>query len=241
MNFRRFPLTLALTCVVASFATGNVVAFAQDEADDAVVTTAAEEKAALKEALAQPDVQEELEEPDGATFDGSDPENWKVFAIGTGTYDFNDAEERKDATAEAALEAKAAMAKFVKERLATESQLDILAERESRKSKGAGKTELAATTKRTKTTLTHIHNSAEEILSGVLTLETTATWDGDSGEVRVKIGQSQKSLDAAEKFKTRTAASVGRAESNSGSGASPGSKTRAKGPATTKRKSKTDF
>ncbi len=241
MKVRRYPLAHSLTFAVVCFALGSVAAVAADEPDETEATTVAEVKAELKEAIAQPDVKEELEEPDGATFDGSDPDNWKVFAIGTGTYEFNDPEERKDANDEAMLEAKAAMAKFIKERLATESQLDILAERESRKSKGEGKNEKAASTKRMKTTMTHIHNSAEEILSGVLVLESTAKWDGDSGEVRVKIGQSQKSLAAAEEFKSRTAASVGRAERGSGSGTSPGSKTRVKGPSTTKRRSKTDF
>lgn len=241
MTIRRFLLCHSLACAVACFQIGSVVAFSQEGSAEAETTTIADEKAELKEALAQPDVQKELEEPDGATFDGSDPENWKVFAIGTGTYEFNDAEERKDATEEAVLEAKASLAKFMKERLATENQLDTIAERESLKHKADGKTETSASTKRMKTTLTHIHNSAEEILSGVLTLETTAKWDGDSGEVRVKIGQSEKSLAAAEKFKTRTSASVDRAGGVSGSRGSPDSKSRGKGPNTTKRKSKTDF
>jgi hypothetical protein len=162
----------------------------------------------LKADAKAPDVIEELEEPDGVSIDPSDPENWKIIAMGTGTYEFNDTEERSDAQEEAELNAKAHLAKFMKEKLKSDQQLDILAERESTKSKANGEETGSARTKRMKTSLKSIHNSAEEILSGVITLETTSKWNGNSGEVRVKIGQSEKTLAAANRFKKRTNASV---------------------------------
>jgi hypothetical protein len=164
------------------------------------------------------------------------------MALGTGTYEFNDAEERKDAVAEAAMEAKAALAKFMKERLSTESQLDVLAERESTKAKEHGATVTSASTKRMKTSLTSIKSSADEILSGVITLETTMKWNGDSGEVRVKIGQSDKTLAAAKRLKERTRASTAAAESPK-SGSESGKKSSGGNdePSTVKQKSKSDF
>lgn len=195
----------------------------------------------LETAAKGSDVQQELEEPDGVALDDLDADNWKIFAIGTGTYEFNDAEERKDAVAEATMEAKAALAKFMKERLSTDSQIDTLAERESNKSKQNGATVTSASTKRMKTSLTSIRNSADEILSGIITLETTMKWNGDSGEVRVKIGQSEKTLAAAERFKKRTRASTAAAE---GRNPEPGGQNAAgvKGePSTVKQKSKSAF
>jgi len=218
-------------------------AFSQEIEDASAVKGALSE---LKETAKSPEVQEELEEPDGVSVDDLDVDNWKIIAIGTGTYQFNDKEERQDATEEAILNAKAALVKFMKERLSVESQLDSLAERESKKSKANGEQSTSATTKKMKTTLTTIRNSADEILSGLITLESTANWDGDSGEVRVKVGQSGKTLAAAEKFKSRTLASTKEAEkdgagtTNSAGGAA-GLKGRSTQPETIKRKSKSPF
>jgi hypothetical protein len=209
------------------------------EATDA--TAIASEKEHLKDVAKRPEVIEELEEPDGVSIDDSETDNWKIIALGTGTYDFNDAEERKDALEEAVLTAKAALAKFAKERLSSQSQIDILAERESKKSRNGDAKEKSNTEHRIKTNLSSIHNSADDILSGVLTLETTAKWDGDSGEMRVKIGQSAKSLAAAEKFRTRTGQSVARGDREGAKAAESANKSRADGPSTIKRKSKTSF
>lgn len=209
---------------------------AQEAAADAGAT------AELEEAAKQPDVQEELEEPDGVSIEDLDTENWKIIAIGIGTYEFNDPEERKDAVEEARLEAKAALAKFMKERLSAESQLDILAERESKKAKENGETVTSASTKRMKTSLTSIKNSADEILSGVITLETSMKWDGDSGEVRVKIGQSEKTLAAAKRFKERTRAATAAADDSKPGGGSAKKPAGSKdAPTTVKQKSKSAF
>jgi hypothetical protein len=233
----------ALTCLASAMSFGIAVSLAQESAEPGAI---AAEKAELKEFAANPEVQADLEEPDGISIADLETDNWKIFARGTGTYEFNDPDDRKDATEEAILEAKAALAKFMKERVATESQMDKLAEEESRKSKTDGVTNVAVTKTRMKTTLNRIHNSADEILSGIITLETTATWDGNSGEVRVTVAQSEKSLAAAEKVKTRTGNSVIRAEQSTatggpkagGSGVKPGGVGGGE-PSTIKRKSKT--
>ena len=219
-------------------------AFSQESAEP---TSFTEAKAELEKAAKSPDVVEDLAEPDGAAIDDLEPDNWKIIAIGTGTYEFNDTEERQDATEEATLNAKAAMVKFMKERLSTETQRDALAEKSSKKSKENGEQVTSATANKMRTTLTSIHNSADEILSGIITLETTDKWDGNSGQVRVKVGQSAKTLKAAEKFKSRTLASTKEAD-KSGAGAArsatgaPGSKPGSSSqPETIKQKSKSAF
>ena len=221
----------------------GVPVFSQESEDASAVKEAV---ADLKDAAKTPEVQEELEEPDGVSIDDLDTDNWKIIAIGTGTYQFNDKEEKQDATEEAIVNAKAALAKFMKERLSVDTQLDKLAERESKKSKANGEQSTSASTKTMKTTLTSIRNSADEILSGIITLESTAKWDGDSGEVRVKVGQSQKTLSAAEKFKSRTLASTKEAEkigagSSRTAGGAAGSKPGSTEPETIKRKTKSAF
>jgi hypothetical protein len=236
---------VAVACLFSAASVICAVSMAQESADQGTI---ASEKAALKALATTPEVQEELEEPDGVSVEDLETDNWKILARGTGTYEFNDPDDRKDATEEAILEAKAALVKFMKERVATESQMDKLAEEESKKSKVNGVTNASVTKSRLKTTLTRIHNSADEILSGILTLETTDKWNGNSGEVRVTLGQSEKSLAAAEKFKTRTGNSVTRADQAAGAG---GAKTGGLGPkpngagedspTTIKRKSKTAF
>lgn len=238
MTLRGFGSTTAMAFAMTAMLLCQIAGFAQEAASDADLKGGTAE---LEKAAKQADVQADLEEPDGVSLDDLDAENWKIFALGTGTYEFNDAEEKKDAVAEATMEAKAALAKFMKERLSTESQLDVLAERESKKAKENGATVTSASTKRMKTSLTSIKNSADEILSGVITLETTMKWNGDSGEVRVKIGQSEKTLAAAERFKKRTQASTAAAEgAKSGSPAQKPAGVKSE-PSTVKQKSKSAF
>ena len=234
-------LRIAALGVAAGLFASHFELLAQDSEAPVSLKTA---EAELREVAKSPEVQEELEEPDGVSVEDLDTDNWKIFAMGTGTYEFNDAEERKDATEEAVLEAKAALVKFMKEKLSAESQLDVLAERESKKSKSNGEQNTSASTKRMKTTLTRIHNSADEILSGIITLESISKWNGDSGEVRVKLGQSEKTLAAATKFKKRTLAATADADRGATSGASAGTggtKPASQEPTTVKKKSKSAF
>jgi len=217
MSSRGITFVMSVVCFVVCFIAATLfvcgVSSAQEVAEQGTI---ASEKAELKELAKTPEVQEELEQPDGVSIEDLETDNWKILARGAGTYEFNDADDRKAATEEAVLEAKAALVKFMKERVATESQIDKLAEEETKKSKANGVTNVSVTKNGIKTTLSRIHNSAEDILSGILTLETIQKWDGNSGEVRVTLGQSEKSLAAAEKFKTRTGNSVTRADQAAG-------------------------
>lgn len=201
-------------------------------------TSFKKDKAVLKEAAKSEAVEEELEEPDGVSIDMSDGDNWKIFSVGTGTYDFNDADDWRDATQEAQLMAKAALAKYIKENLSTSEQMDRLVETKNDKSRSGGTVSKSATKKSLKTTLTSIRNSADEVLTGIIFLESTRRWDGDSGTVTVKIGQSQKTVDAAKRFRNRTAASL---KSDSSSSSKTAKKEDDSKPSTVRKKSKSDF
>jgi hypothetical protein len=162
----------------------------------------------LADAAKASGVAEDLAGPDGVAIDFSDPNNWKIFAMGTGSFQFNDTESRQDAAEEATLTAKAALARFIKERVMVDEQRDKLTEEQSNKTKTKDGESSTASKKGIKTKLLTIRNSADEILSGLITLESTVKWDGDSGEVRVKLGQSEKTIAAVKKFVERTRGAI---------------------------------
>jgi len=148
----------------------------------------------LKEAAKDEEVQEELAEPDGVSIDLSDPENWKIFARGSASFQFNDSDERREAVQEATLDAKASLAKYIEEKLSVSTEMDALVEKKSSKAKGSNGSSSSATSERTKTTLTSLRNSASEILAGKINLESSVSWPNaqGSGTATVLIGQSHK-------------------------------------------------
>ena len=57
----------------------------------------------LKKAAATPEVQEELESPDGVALELLPVGGWRLYGRGSGTYDFNEADEIRGATQDATL------------------------------------------------------------------------------------------------------------------------------------------
>ena len=80
----------------------------------------------LQTAVQDPVVTQELQEPDGVSIETTADGGWRVFARGSAEYDFNDAGEIQTATEEATLNAKANLAKFLKERIMTTEVQDKL-------------------------------------------------------------------------------------------------------------------
>jgi hypothetical protein len=153
---------------------------------------------ALRQAAKSVDVQQDLTGPDGCSIKGLATDNWKLICLGSSTYDFNDADDRQDAMNEATLSAKSKMAAFFREQLDSEKTLDKNMAK-VKKQTAEGKKVLKLEMKKTATT---IKNRAKEILRGVITLEATVKWNGSDGVARVKIGQSSKTLGAAEKIRS---------------------------------------
>jgi hypothetical protein len=71
----------------------------------------------LKQSAATQQAQQELESPDGVALELLLSGRWRLYGRGTGTYDFNGADEIRGAKQDATLRAKAAIAKFLKERV----------------------------------------------------------------------------------------------------------------------------
>jgi hypothetical protein len=160
-------------------------------------------KTELKKALQSEDVREELAEPDGASFTLLPDNSWRLFGIGTGTYDFNDPDDINDATQEAMLKAKAHLSKFMKERITSDEALNILTQKKRTLVKQSGGDEKSVKKEDSKTLAYQIKNSADEILRGVIVLESTKTPSAAGGGiVVVKVGVSSKSLGLAGRVKS---------------------------------------
>lgn len=177
-------------------------------------------------------VEEDLKGPDGCSVQLGDPANWKLVCLGTAAYDFNDADEIKDATREATLDAKAALARFLKEKLTTEESIEKVVTKQANQASGQGR---SVSKNSMKTQVTTIKSSADAILRGVIVLESEQIWQGSVGTVRVKIGQSQKTMAVAGQFAAENAATgaAGRAAGPQG--------VEVPGPTHTTRKSGSDF
>ena len=190
-------------------------------------------QAELKATADSGPVEEDLKGPDGCSVQLGDPSNWKLVCMGTATYDFNDADEIKDATREATLDAKAALARFLKEKLTTEESIEKVVSKAATQSSGQARNVNKTSMK---TQVTTIKSSADAILRGVIVLESEQLWQGNVGTVRVKIGQSQKTMAIAGRFAAENAAAGG---STGGAGAQQGGEV--PGPTHTTRKSGSDF
>lgn len=160
----------------------------------------------LQQAVAAPAVAAQLAGPDGAGVDLSDANNWKVFAVGTAPLMTDDAFSQQEATTEATLAAKAALSRFFSERVTTDSSIETLTTMLVSTGAGPSGPTNSATRDTAKRQLTAIRSSADAILRGVVVLQVEHTWDGKSGMIRIKVGQSQKTLSVADLLQSHGAA-----------------------------------
>lgn len=189
-------------------------------------------QAELKSTADSASVKEDLEGPDGCSVQLGDPSNWKLICVGTAAYDFNDSDEIKDATRAATLDAKAALARFLNEKLSTTESIDKVVTKQAAQATGQGRN-VSKTSLQTQ--MTSIKSSADAIVRGVIVIESEQIWSGSTGTVRVKVGQSQKTIGVAGQFAHDNAAAGG---SGTGNGAPAADDP---GPAHTTRKSDSDF
>ena len=153
------------------------------------------------------------DEPDGVSINIADDGSYKVISIGTGTYDFNDPDDILDARKEAERNAKAAIAKFFNESLATEESATAQMSK-VKKMDSDGKTSTTSVSKNSaKETLSAIRSSSKKLLTGVVVLEDEKVPSGNGGTYRVMVGVSSTTIGAA------TALSNGMTESQAAQGA----------------------
>lgn len=155
-------------------------------------------EAELKKTAAAPEIKKELRQPDGAAIFLKDDGSFQIFGRGTGTYDFDDADDLQDAIKEGEMKAKAALAKFMKEKLSTEEAFASASKKVKSITSSDGQTQASNVTKETiKSNSQIIRNSASAILKGVIVLSSEKIpRKGSSGEVLVTVGISSKTLKA---------------------------------------------
>lgn len=168
------------------------------------VVVIASDKDILKAEAKTEEVQTELEEPDGVSIKFLPDGGYKIWARGTGVYDFDDHDDRKDALKEAALEAKANLSKFLEEKITTDDSIDRLVKKLKNDLKKDGKRTANVSREQVKATALSIKVSSKNILKGVLTLETleTPNSSGEGGKITVTIGVSPKSMSLANRVKS---------------------------------------
>ncbi len=138
------------------------------------------------------------DEPDGVAIHLADDGSYKIISIGTGTYDFaDDPDDVLDARKEAERNAKAAIAKFLKESFATEESAAQQASK-IKKVNSDGENESVSVSKTTaKETLSQIRSSSSALLTGVVVLEDEKVPGKKGGTYRVMVGVSSATIKAA--------------------------------------------
>ena len=177
------------------------------------------QKAELQRTANSPEIQKELRQPDGAAIFLKEDGSFQIFARGTGTYDFDDVDEENDARQEGTLKAKAAIAKFMKEKLSTEEGFSN-ATKKVKSITSDVQTQTSNVTKQSvKVNSQVIKNSAEALLKGVITLrEQKIPRKGSSGEIQVTVGISSKTLKAVGKLVNALDATPEQGKSGSAAG-----------------------
>lgn len=179
---RKLMITLACGALFA-----QTVAYGQAEQDPQLQANAS-----------NTDVQAELDQPDGVAITIKPDGTFQIFARGTGTYDFNDPDDIKDARRDGTMRAKANLAKFLKEKVSSAEGLDEVSKK-SKSMSSDGQVQTVAVSKESiKIATESIRNESEAILTGVITLKDQKVPRGNGGEIQVTIGVSSKTLKAAQ-------------------------------------------
>ena len=163
------------------------------------------------------------DEPDGVSIQLADDGSYKIISIGTGTYDFaDDPDDILDARKEAERNAKAAIAKFLKESFATEESAAAQSSK-IKKVNSDGENKSVSVSKTTaKETLSKIRSSSSALLTGVVVLEDEKVpGEKNSGTYRVMVGVSSTTIKAATSVANGMADGV--AAQNAGASATSGS------------------
>lgn len=153
----------------------------------------------LQANAANAEVQAELDQPDGVAITLKPDGSFQIFARGTGTYDFNDPDDIKDARRDGTLRAKANLSKFLKEKVASKEGLDEVSKKSKSMTSDGQVQKVAVSKESVKIATESIRNESDAILTGVITLKDQKVPRGNGGEIQVTVGISSKTLAAAQK------------------------------------------
>lgn len=143
-------------------------------------------------------VQAELDQPDGVAITVKPDGTFQIFARGTGTYDFNDPDDIKDARRDGTMRAKANLSKFLKEKVASKEGLDEISKKSKSMTSDGQVQKVAVSKESVKIATESIRNESDAILTGVIVLKDQKVPRGNGGEIQVTVGISSKTLKAAQ-------------------------------------------
>lgn len=152
----------------------------------------------LQSNAANAEVQAELDQPDGVAITLKPDGSFQIFARGTGTYDFNDPDDIKDARRDGTMRAKANLSKFLKEKVASKEGLDEVSKKSKSMTSDGQVQKVAVSKESVKIATESIRNESDAILTGVITLKDQKVPRGNGGEIQVTVGISSKTLKAAQ-------------------------------------------
>lgn len=152
----------------------------------------------LQSNAANAEVQAELDQPDGVAITVKPDGTFQIFARGTGTYDFNDPDDIKDARRDGTMRAKANLSKFLKEKVASKEGLDEVSKKSKSMTSDGQVQKVAVSKESVKIAKESIRNESDAILTGVITLKDQKVPRGNGGEIQVTVGISSKTLKAAQ-------------------------------------------
>ena len=156
-------------------------------------------KQELKEAVEDEDIQEQLDSPDGVAIEMLPDGEWKIYAQGSDTYDFNESDEIRVATRNARMRAESAISKFLEQKIQSKETLEDLSEKvKNISSENGGSPSLNVAKTTVKTSVEQIIASSEAILSGLITISTEKKPIGDGGTITVVVGVSSKTMKAVQ-------------------------------------------
>jgi len=153
----------------------------------------------LKDAAATQEIQQELESPDGVALQLLPDGGFRIYGRGSGTYDFNEADEIRGANGDATLRAKAAIAKFLKERIQSTEVMNNTSVKMKKLTASSGEAPKGEITKNeVQTRIEQISSRADEVLIGLVMISSSKKPIGNGGEIQVTMGWSSKTRATAE-------------------------------------------
>lgn len=135
--------------------------------------------------------------PDGAAIKLFPDGAYQITAVGTGTYDFNDPDDIKDARKEAEMRAKAAIVKFLKEDISSQEGMEEASKKVKSVSSDGQSQSTSVSKTSVKTAMESIRNSASALLTGVVVLQDAKIPSANGGSYKVMVGVSSKTTVAA--------------------------------------------
>lgn len=121
----------------------------------------------------------------------------KLFASGGAFYDFNDGDEVNEALSEASLVAKSNLAKFLKEEISSDENIEKISSKKKELTKNGNQENINVVKKSVKTQTMTIKNHANALLTGVI--KVCESNDAAKKEIQVVLAVSPKTAAAASK------------------------------------------